>query len=168
MKYLKLKLLTPLGLLVTVILAGELLNLKKSLAQTPAYQILTFQAAQKCLDADANNGGNGTRVQLWSCSRAPNQYWRHYPSGRIRNVAFPTMCLDADANQGGNGTRVQLWSCSNNDNQKWTYTSGGKYYNRQFHNYLDADANMNARNGTTIQLWQYIHEAKNQKWATFP
>src|SRR5690348_3644687 len=64
----------------------------------------------QCLDADANAGGNGTKVQVWACNGSTQQEWLLSSDGSLQNVRFPGMCLDADTNGGGaNGTRVQLW-----------------------------------------------------------
>jgi hypothetical protein len=67
-----------------------------------------------CLDADANNGANGARVQLWQCNGSLQQTWRagsNYGGAYFRNSKFGK-CLDADLNHiyenGGRGADVGL------------------------------------------------------------
>lgn len=163
MKYLKT--LVSFSLLVTIVLAGELSNPKKALAQS---QVKIRNAWNgKCLDADAYNGGNGTRVQLWTCTPgARHQMWVRWTDGTIRNYRFNTMCLDADANNGHNGTNIQLWQCNSaSANQKWgvdNWSQGTFIWNLQFPRYLDGDLNTPG-NGGRVQLWNYT-SLTNQYW----
>lgn len=162
MKYLKT--LVSFSFLITILVAGELLNPKKGLAQ---YRLVNAWNG-KCLDADAFNGGNGTRVQLWTCTNgATHQMWTGNTNGTLRNYRFPNMCLDADANNGRNGTRIQLWQCNNaSANQKWRidWVLDRPLFinNLQFPKYLDGDLNTPG-NGGRVQLWNYINRS-NQQW----
>lgn len=107
------KVLTTLGLLVTVVLAGESFNPKKSLAAPYSYEVVNYwNSGSKCLDADIFNGRNGTVVQMWQCTNLDNQKWRFHEDGSIESARYPGMCLDADYFSGGNGTRIKLWRCA--------------------------------------------------------
>jgi Ricin-type beta-trefoil lectin domain len=117
----------------------------------------------RCLDADAGGGGNGTKVQLWDCNGGQNQGWIMAYNNSIQNFQF-LKCLDADnSDGGGDGTRVQLWDCNGGPNQKWNFTLDGNLVNQQFSSQcLDADSN-NGGNGTKVQIWG-CWNGPNQKW----
>jgi hypothetical protein len=133
----------------------------------------------KCLDADNSaGGGNGTKVQLWSCHDGLNQDWRMVSLGnnfyRVVNVQF-NRCLDAHApDVARNGAKVQLWDCSGSDNQKWylhIFSNGSSTLENwaginatpaDVIPVLDADRN-NPNNGTRTQLWDFSG-ASNQLW----
>ncbi|WP_327049406.1 RICIN domain-containing protein [Microbispora sp. NBC_01189] len=36
---------------------------------------MTAVGANKCLDVSGNGTGNGTKVQIWSCTGGTNQRW---------------------------------------------------------------------------------------------
>ncbi|WP_327071365.1 RICIN domain-containing protein [Kitasatospora sp. NBC_01302] len=121
----------------------------------------------QCLDADATNGGDGTRVQAWACNGSTQQEWLLSTDGSLQNVRFPGMCLDADTNgAGNNGTRVQLWQCNGTTQQEWYHPSGDlAIYNVRFNNnnntVLDRNATV-AGNGAPAQLW--AKNFQSQQW----
>ncbi|MFD9562165.1 RICIN domain-containing protein [Streptomyces sp. NPDC059994] len=154
----------------TGITAGEL----KSVASLPQFGLLSgagrlksrFGYGNQCLDADFDGGGNGTKVQAWTCNGSDQQKWYLYDDWTWENAHFRGMCLDADFDgHGANGTKVQLWSCNGSDQQKW----GGRendlaIYNVRFlNNYRTVlDRDPTTANGAQVQLW-----AKNfqpQQW----
>lgn len=167
------KVLTTLGLVITVVLAGELLNPKISLAQTYTTQIKN-RFTGKCLDAEANSGGNGTIVQVWDCTGFSNQKWIRNPRDfTIRSLRFQSKCLDADVFNRGNGTRVQLWDCTNTPQQRWklVYTGSSQYYRlrNEVLPQRDLDAERyNRNNGARVQLWQFTSGYTNQHWDFVP
>ncbi|WP_037604476.1 RICIN domain-containing protein [Streptacidiphilus rugosus] len=121
----------------------------------------------QCLDADATNGGNGTRVQAWACNGSTQQEWYSYSDGSLESVRFPGMCLDADTNgAGNNGTKVQLWQCNGSTQQDWFFRSGDlAMYNLRFNNNLNTVLDRNATipgNGAPAQLWQ--KNFQSQQW----
>jgi len=113
----------------------------------------------QCLDADATNGGNGTRVQVWACNGSSQQAWYSTDDGFLINGRFQSMCLDADLNGGGNnGTVLQLWQCNGTSQQQWwTRANDLAIYNGRFLNNfntcVDRDTN-GPDNGARAQLWQ--------------
>ncbi|MFJ4090521.1 RICIN domain-containing protein [Kitasatospora sp. NPDC089913] len=121
----------------------------------------------QCLDADANNGGNGTKVQVWGCNGSTQQEWISWSDYSIESVRFPGMCLDADTNgNGGNGTRVQLWQCNGATQQKWFVRANdvaiyNSRYNNGYNTVLDRDTNVSG-NGAQAQLWQKNYQS--QQW----
>ncbi|MFD8599374.1 RICIN domain-containing protein [Kitasatospora sp. NPDC059646] len=121
----------------------------------------------QCLDADANNGANGTRVQVWGCNGTTQQEWISWSDYSIESVRFPGMCLDADTNGGGNnGTRLQLWQCNGTTQQQWFMRANDlAIYNQRFNNNLntvvDRDINL-AGNGAQAQLW--AKNFQSQQW----
>ncbi|AZQ69946.1 MULTISPECIES: RICIN domain-containing protein [Streptomyces] len=121
----------------------------------------------QCLDADANAGGNGTKVQVWACNGSGQQAWISWDNGALESVRFRGMCLDADTNGGGrNGTRVQLWQCNGTAQQRWFgFRNDLALYNDLFYNggntVLDRDTNVPG-NGAQAQLW--AKNFQSQQW----
>ncbi|WP_052706909.1 RICIN domain-containing protein [Streptomyces rubellomurinus] len=132
------------------------------------YQYNTGQ----CLDADAEAGGNGTRVQVWGCNGQSQQEWLSRSDGSLENVRFPGMCLDADTGRaGGNGTWMQLWQCTGGANQKWfTRANDPSIYNQAYNNNLntvvDRDTGWGG-DGASAQLWQKVNQSQ-QWWQIVP
>ncbi|MFG2181661.1 RICIN domain-containing protein [Streptomyces abikoensis] len=121
----------------------------------------------QCLDADANAGGNGTKVQVWKCNGSGQQAWISWDNGAVESVRFRGMCLDADTNGGGrNGTRVQLWQCNGTAQQRWFgFRNDLALYNDLFCNggntVLDRDTNVPG-DGARAQLW--AKNFQSQQW----
>jgi hypothetical protein len=145
--------------LAVVLVAAMAWNTHAARAQTTIV-VLQFN---RCLDADAGGGGNGTTVQLWDCWGGWNQAWSFDSDNSIFSH-FSARCLDADTSgNGANGSKVQLWDCNGGANQKWTLTLNGNLENQQFQGQcLDAD-DTNGGNGTVVQLWG-CWNGPNQKW----
>ncbi|MFJ9453538.1 ricin-type beta-trefoil lectin domain protein [Kitasatospora sp. NPDC101447] len=127
------------------------------------YQVTPGQ----CLDADANAGGNGTKVQVWGCNGTTQQEWISWDDYSIESVRFRGMCLDADTNGGGNnGTRMQLWQCNGSSQQKWFMRANDlAIYNQRFNNNLNTvvDRDTNVRgDGARAQLW--AKNFQSQQW----
>ncbi|MFI1017344.1 RICIN domain-containing protein [Streptomyces sp. NPDC020965] len=113
----------------------------------------------QCLDADINGGGgNGNRVQVWTCNGLPQQRWFSADNGMLMNGRFPGMCLDADVNGGGlNGTRLQLWQCSGATQQLWgALPNDFSLYNFRFLNNFTTVVDRNSLwpgDGAGTHLW---------------
>lgn len=149
-------------------------------ADEQAYVLSSESDETRCLDADLNTlGGNGTKVQLWTCIRFPddtvpaNQAWfiTEIPEGyyRFQNAASGRY-LDADLNTiNRNGTKIQLWDYMPGGQNQWfdvTVIPEGflRIQNVYSGRYLDADLNTLGRNGTVVQLWDFVGGATNQWW----
>ena len=121
----------------------------------------------QCIDADANNGSNGTKVQVWTCNGTDQQKWIYWNDYTLESVRFRGMCMDADLNGGGtNGTRIQLWQCNGQPQQYWyTFSNDLAIYNSRFlNNYntvVDRDITVSG-NGARIQLWAKNYQP--QQW----
>jgi len=126
----------------------------------------------QCLDADANNGANGTRVQVWTCNGSSQQEWFSTDDGFLINGRFQSMCLDADLNgQGNNGTVLQLWQCNGSSQQQWGFRANdlAMYSIRFLNNFntcVDRDTN-GPDNGARAQLWQKNFQPQ-QWWEVLP
>jgi hypothetical protein len=121
----------------------------------------------QCLDADATNGGNGTKVQAWACNGSDQQEWRSWGDYSVESVKFPGMCLDADTNgAGNNGTKVQLWQCNSTSQQEWFMRNNDlAIYNGAFNNNLNTVLDRDTRwqgDGAPAQLWQ--KNFQSQQW----
>lgn len=149
--------------------------------QTVALVVTIYSAyavtPHQCLDADAGNGKDGTKVQAYGCNGSPQQTWLYFPNGEMKNALFQTECLDADTHGGGaNGTKLQLWTCSGTPNQQWTLPSWDPIYNpsggdRAMYNtqyfgstgntVVDRDTNRTG-DGAQAQLW--TKNFQSQQW----
>src|SRR6516165_4934938 len=105
-------------ILAVLLIAAMALNTYAARAQyQPNDGWIAVLQFNRCLDADAGGGGNGTKVQLWDCWGGANQRWVINYDNSIVNSQFATKCLDADnSDGGGNGTKVQLWDCNGGSN----------------------------------------------------
>lgn len=72
----------------------------------------------RCLDADGQSTGSGTRVIIWPCNGQANQQWNVNANGTITG-AQSGLCLDVSGASTANGALVQLWTCHGGGNQQW-------------------------------------------------
>lgn len=115
--------------------------------------------AGKCLDLNAGNPANGTRVQLWTCNNHPeSQTWTS--SGNTLRIAGK--CLDAAAYGTANGTKIVLSDCTGASNQVWTPSNGG-YVNPASGRCLD-DPGATTADGTQLQLYD-CNNTPAQMWS---
>jgi hypothetical protein len=91
--------------------------------------------AADCLDADANDVGDGGTIQQWGCNPAdPYQLWIVSIVGRgtgtYQNYGALTQdgaaeCLDADAQEVYSTGKIFQWACDSNDPyQEWQLVNG--------------------------------------------
>lgn len=164
-----------LGMVLFVLISFA--PLSNAFAQSTVGSLVTITG--RCLDVD-NVGGvrNGSRVQVWDCTGAPNQLW-HFTggfggsSGRDAGQLVSSAgnkCLDVHRPElGMNGGRMQVWDCHGEANQKWDLDGSRHLFSNAGlgNKCLDADINPpGVRNGTKVQLWD-CYTAANQNW-TFP
>jgi len=129
----------------------------------------------KCLDADANAGWNGTKVQLWDCNAQSQQIWTlrqdpYLPGYQIVNNRFPGMCLNADDSAGTypNGARVQLWECHDGwSNAVWRLSGNSNNWvlatAARPDMVLDGDVSQGDVNGMKANMYTNYRTA-NQVW----
>lgn len=128
---------------------------------TPATgTILSDVNSNKCLDANADSGANGTHVQMWDCNSTTAQTWTRQSDGTIR---INGACLDVNGAGTTDGTLVQLWGCNGGGNQQWT-VNNGTLVNPASGKCLD-DPGGNTANGTQLEIWT-CNNGNNQHWAT--
>jgi hypothetical protein len=84
--------------------------------------------AGKCVDVEAANVADGTRVQLYTCNGTNAQRWTVGSDGTIRALG---KCLDVSGGATADGARVQFWTCNGTGAQRWTYTAGRDLVNPQ-------------------------------------
>ena len=69
------------------------------------------------------NGGNGSKVILYSCNGGANEIWTHKSNGEfVLKANGGKYCLDDPASSTHNGTQLIVWTCKNRANQHWTAT----------------------------------------------
>jgi hypothetical protein len=117
----------------------------------PVFQTQPINApAGKCVDVyGANDGGNGTNVDIWDCKREANdQAWWQNANGSITTLG---RCLDIKGNGTASGTQVELWDCDGAGGQQWTQQDDGTLLNPQSGLCLTDPAG-NAANGTVLDI----------------
>jgi hypothetical protein len=62
--------------------------------------------------------GNGTLVDLGSCSGGANQTWQAQASGELLNPSSGR-CLEDPASSTTNGMQLDIRDCTNSVNQTW-------------------------------------------------
>jgi hypothetical protein len=121
----------------------------------------------QCLDADLNTiGGNGTRVQMWTCNGQRQQMWLiHDVDGyRVFQNAYSLRVLE------GVGTSAYLWQFDNSNYQKWVQwwdslgVGWGFYSSVAPNRSLDANPLQMWRDGATVRLADYGWGVQNQVW----
>ena len=76
----------------------------------------------KCVDDTGNSSAKGTKIELWSCTKAAAQNWS-FSGGYLRHNGE---CAN-DASDGGNGSKVILYTCTSAQNDRWTHKSNNEY-----------------------------------------
>jgi hypothetical protein len=92
-------------------------------AQTFTYDPATARLAIGGLCVDANGGGPGVLVKLWTCDGGANQTWKSEPKGGATKLvgAASGLCLDIRYGSTATGALVQSWNCGDAEpNQLWS------------------------------------------------
>ena len=70
---------------------------------------------------DESDGGNGSKVILYPCSKAQNDLWTHKSNGEYVLAAHSgRLCLTDPGYSKSNGTQLTVATCVNTANQHWT------------------------------------------------
>jgi len=70
---------------------------------------------------DASDGGNGSKVILYTCTSAQNDRWTHKSNGEYVLTAHSgKLCLTDPGNSRSNGVQLTVATCKNTANQHWT------------------------------------------------
>jgi hypothetical protein len=82
----------------------------------------------KCLGAQGNGTGNGTRIEIQDCNGGNSQTWIITADANtgafvLKNVAA-NRCMDVAGWSGADGAAMQLYDCTGGTNQKFKLTSG--------------------------------------------
>ncbi|WP_169846809.1 ricin-type beta-trefoil lectin domain protein, partial [Rhodococcus marinonascens] len=126
----------------------------------------------RVLDITDDGVLDGTPVQMWDFTGAPNQQWIFTSDGEIRNPRTDK-CLNVEDTGGGgqmNGSRVQIDPCNGSSDEKWTFDPevtdggqpGGAIINQASGKCLDV-ADSRSENGVPVQVWDCTGEF-NQQW----
>ena len=125
---------------------------------------ITNPKSSKCIDADTDTyPDDGTRLQLYKCSKGSvHQQWT-FEAGRIVNPKSGK-CIDADTDTyPDDGTKLQLYKCSGSEHQKWTLTAG-HLVNPKSGKCIDADGDTYPHDETKLQLWK-CNGADHMVWS---
>jgi hypothetical protein len=70
---------------------------------------------------DASDGGNGSKVILYTCTTAQNDRWTHKSNSEFVLTAHGgKLCLTDPGNSRSNGIQLTVATCKNTANQHWT------------------------------------------------
>jgi len=100
----------------------------------------------KCTDDTGNGSGNGTKIQIWTCTGGSSQKFTLEPDGTLR---INNKCLDVAGRSKLDGAVVQLYTCNSGTNQRWSIGSNGQLINQNSGRCL-ADPGNNPANGTQL------------------
>jgi GH25 family lysozyme M1 (1,4-beta-N-acetylmuramidase) len=122
----------------------------------------------KCLDDPAGKTGNGTPVDLSSCTGKANQNWTVVQDGTIRtgNAKTGGKCLDVVGGSTANGAKLQLYTCGSGDlGQVWEAGTDGQLMNLKSRKCLDVPVT-SAANGTRPVIEPCANSATqpNEHW----
>jgi hypothetical protein len=74
----------------------------------------------KCAN-DEGDGGSGSKVILYTCTRALNDLWTHKSNGEyVLHAHSSKLCLDDPGYSKKNGAQLIVYTCKNTTNQHWT------------------------------------------------
>jgi hypothetical protein len=163
--------------LLTVGLVGVVSYPLPAAANVPVGVEISFigSARDRCLDADTHTaGGNGTKVQLWTCNNFAQQRWvaTRNAQGYLQiKSQLNGRCLDADTHTLDRAsTIVQLWECNGQFQQQWADDEQGDEQRYIIASrirptkVLDADVHTEDQDGTIIQLWEFNGQVQQQFW----
>lgn len=115
--------------------------------------------AGKCVDDAGNSPANGTKVQIWSCTKGAPQNWT-FSGGLLKHNG---KCL-TDPATGGSGTKVVLFTCTTASNDIWAHKSNGEYALKARGGTLClTDPGNSAKNGTQLMVFACKNTA-DQHW----
>ncbi|MEW2304760.1 RICIN domain-containing protein [Streptomyces sp. NPDC006655] len=112
----------------------------------------------RCIDV-TNAGGDGTRLQIATCSGAARQKWVFQSDGTIRSLG---LCMDLAWAGTADGTAIQVARCSGNRAQLFYLSAQGDLVSALADKCVDVTDNGTA-DGTKLQLWKCAG-TPNQKW----
>ncbi|TCB96787.1 hypothetical protein E0H26_14305 [Micromonospora zingiberis] len=109
------------------------------------------------LCVSSGSTGDGTRLELRTCTEAPAQWWDVRNDGTIRSRG---LCMDIAWGGSEDGTAIQVAICSGNPAQSWKINDKGGIISQL--NGKSVDVDMNAK-GKPLELWIYVANAE-QTW----
>ena len=98
----------------------ELWSCTKGAAQNWSFSGGYLKHNGECAN-DASDGGNGSKVILYTCTTAQNDRWTHKSNNEYVLVAHSgKLCLTDPGNSKSNGVQLTVATCKNTTNQHWT------------------------------------------------
>jgi hypothetical protein len=89
-------------------------------AQNWSFSSNELQHNGKCLN-DKANGGNRSKVILYSCNGGSNEKWSELANGELKLQAHNgTLCLNDPGYSTKNGTQLIVYTCTDSANEKWS------------------------------------------------
>jgi Ricin-type beta-trefoil lectin domain len=114
----------------------------------------------KCVDDTANSRANGTKIELWSCTKTAAQNWA-FSGGHLEHNG---KCAN-DKSNGGSGSKVILYTCTRASNDIWAHNSKGEYVLKAHGGKLCLDdPGYSTKNGTQLVVYT-CKDTANQRWS---
>lgn len=143
-------------------------------AAVPGTYKLVRRGSEKCLDVNANNNADGTKIHQWTCNGTGAQSFQVEDLGnqRYRIVKSGTnKCVDVAGAGTSNGTAVQLWTCNGTGAQIFRIEDRGDGTNRLRNTNSDKCvdvASSSSADGATIRIWSCSSSSDAQRWRLVP
>jgi hypothetical protein len=143
-------------------------------AATPGTYKLVRRGSEKCLDVNANNNADGTKIHQWTCNGTGAQSFQVEDLGnqRFRLVKSGTnKCVDVASAGTANGTAVQLWTCNGTGAQIFRLEdrNDGTFRLRNTNSDKCVDvASSSSADGATIRIWTCSSTSDAQRWRLVP
>ncbi len=98
----------------------ELWTCDNTAAQNWAFSNGELTHNGKCAN-DQSDGSGGSKVILYTCTRASNDVWTHNSDGEyVLKAHSGKLCLDDPGYSTKSGTQLIIYTCKNSTNQHWT------------------------------------------------
>lgn len=167
------------GIRVLVLVVSALLGNAPAAAATPvpgSYYALTAGHSGKCLDVQAPNTADASKIGQWACNGYPWQSWQLQETGQDAGSGYYHLvsrnsgkCLDVSGVSTADGAQVIQWPCSTGTNQQWQLVAAGTGYQlRARHSGKCAGvAGSSATDGALVQQ-QTCTSVASQAWTLNP
>jgi hypothetical protein len=155
-----------------VVMFASLLSLNISVALAAplpgTYYTLKAVHSNKCLDVQAPNTADGSRIGQWTCNGNPWQTWYLVDkgSGYYNLVSLNSgKCMDVTGASTANSAQIIQWGCGSGNNQQWQLVATGSNYQlKARHSGKCADVtSASTADGALVKQFT-CGSGNNQKW----
>ncbi len=167
------RLLTPTNsflLLVLLVFLVSVVGITTVLAAPVPGTYYTVKAVHsgKCMDVQAPNTADGSKIGQWTCNGNPWQNWSLVDKGGgYYNVVSQNSgkCLDVNGASTANSAQIIQWACGSGTNQQWQLVATGSDYQlKARHSGKCADVTSSSTADGALVKQYTCGSGNNQKW----